>query len=198
MGSGGMVVLDEDNCMVEMARYFLEFTQQESCGKCTFCRIGTYHLLQILKRIVVGQGRPEDLEALARLSAEVRDGSLCNLGKTSANPILTTLRFFPEEYAAHIEEQRCPARVCRELTTYYILPEKCARGCDTCVGNCPVEAIHTDERRRIKIIDQSRCVRCDSCVVACPPQYDAVVRISPLRDVPASPAAPGPGDPERS
>jgi len=190
MGSGGLVVLDEDNCMVETARFFLEFTQAESCGKCTFCRIGTKHMLDILTRITTGNGRPEDIPLLGELGAEVADGSLCGLGKTAPNPVLTTLRFFRDEYEAHINEKRCPARTCRELMSYYILPERCARGCDACVGSCPTEAIFTDPKRRIKVIDQSLCVKCESCVLACPHQYDAVRRISPVRDVPPSPPKP--------
>ena len=185
MGSGGMVILDRDNCMVEAARYFLEFTQRESCGKCTFCRIGTKHMLDILERITRGEGREEDLADLERLAVEIQDGSLCNLGKTAPNPVLTTLRFFRDEYQAHIREQRCPAGVCKELTAYYILPDKCARGCDACVGSCPPEAIYTTSKR-IKAIDQSLCVNCDSCMAACPEEYDAVVRISPKKNVPAS------------
>jgi NADH-quinone oxidoreductase subunit F len=183
MGSGGMVILDEDNCMVETARFFLEFTQRESCGKCTFCRIGTKHMLDILERMTRGEGREEDLEELERLASEIKDGSLCNLGKTAPNPVLTTLRFFRDEYLAHINRQCCPAGVCKELIAYYILQDKCARGCDACVGSCPPEAIYTTSKR-IKAIDQSLCVKCDSCMAACPEEYDAVVKISPKKDVP--------------
>ena len=186
MGSGGMVILDEDNCMVETARFFLEFTQRESCGKCTFCRIGTRHMLDILTRITRGEGRMEDLETLKTLASEVADGSLCNLGKTAPNPVLTTLRFFPEEYEAHIKEKTCTAKECKELTGYYILPDKCARGCDACVGSCPPEAIWTSQKSRIKIVDHQLCVKCDSCMSACPSEYDAVVKISPVRDIPPS------------
>jgi NADH-quinone oxidoreductase subunit F len=196
MGSGGMVILDEDNCMVETARYFLEFTQRESCGKCTFCRIGTKHMLNILEQITRGEGREEDLEILERLASEIKDGSLCNLGKTAPNPVLTTLRFFRDEYLAHIKERRCPARVCKELTAYYILPDKCARGCDACVGSCPPEAIYTTSRR-IKAIDQSLCVKCDSCMSACPPEYDAVVKISPKEEVPQAEHPPSAASPPR-
>jgi len=183
MGSGGMVVLDEDNCMVETARFFLEFTQKESCGKCTFCRIGTRQMLEILEDFVKGRGRLEQLELLEALAEEIRLGSLCNLGKTAPNPVLTTLRFFRHEYEAHILEQTCPARVCRELTAHYILPDRCERSCDACVGSCPTEAIWVN-RRRIKVIDQSLCIQCGACLAACPPQYGAVTRISPLRDLP--------------
>jgi len=185
MGSGGMVILDEDNCMVETARFFLEFTQRESCGKCTFCRIGTKHMLDILDRIIIGQGNEQDLDNLKRLASDIAGGSLCNLGKTAPNPVMTTLKFFESEYQAHIEDKTCPAKVCKELMAYYILPEKCARGCDACVGSCPPEAIWTN-RKRLKIIEQSKCVKCNSCIVACPPDYDAIVKISPLKEVPPS------------
>ncbi len=183
MGSGGMVVLDEDNCMVETARYFLEFTQRESCGACTFCRIGTRHMLDVLTAICEGRGRMEDLALLMELAGDVKAGSLCNLGKTAPNPVLTSLRYFRNEYDAHILHKTCPAGVCNALTAYYILPDKCARGCDACVGSCPPEAIYTTSKR-IKVIDQSLCLKCDSCMAACPPEYDAVVKISPLSDVP--------------
>jgi NADH-quinone oxidoreductase subunit F len=178
MGSGGMVVMDEDTCMVDVARYFLDFTQKESCGKCTFCRIGTYHLLQILQRITRGEGREGDLEQLELLSLRVKEGSLCGLGKTAPNPILTSLRYFREEYEAHVNEKRCPSGMCRALTAYYIDLEKCARGCDACVGSCPVEAIITTKDRK-KAVDQSLCVKCGECMVSCPPEYRAVRKVSP-------------------
>jgi NADH-quinone oxidoreductase subunit F len=178
MGSGGMVVMDEDSCMVNVARYFLEFTQKESCGKCTFCRIGTRHLLDILDRITRGEGREEDLEMLESLSRDIKEGSLCGLGKTAPNPILTSLRYFRDEYEAHIREKRCPALMCRALTAFYIDLERCARGCDACVGSCPVEAIFTTRGRK-KAVDQDRCVQCGECVTACPAEYDAVRKVSP-------------------
>ena len=178
MGSGGMVVMDEDTCMVDVARYFLEFTQKESCGKCTFCRIGTQHLLNILDRITKGEGREGDLEKLEALSRDIKKGSLCGLGKTAPNPVLTSLKYFRDEYEAHIREKRCPAGMCRSLTAFYIDLEKCARGCDACVGCCPVEAIFTTANRK-KGVDQSLCVKCGECVQACPPEYNAVVRVSP-------------------
>ena len=178
MGSGGMVVMDEDTCMVDVARYFLDFTQKESCGKCTFCRIGTKHLLRILERITKGEGREGDLELLESLSWDIKNGSLCGLGKTAPNPVITSLRYFREEYEAHIKEKRCPAGMCRALTAYYIDLEKCARGCDACVGSCPVEAIFTTKDRK-KAVDQSLCVKCGECMVACPAQYSAVKRVSP-------------------
>ncbi|MBW1785606.1 MAG: SLBB domain-containing protein [Deltaproteobacteria bacterium] len=178
MGSGGMVVMDEDTCMVDVARYFIDFTQKESCGKCTFCRIGTAQLLHVLERITRGEGRDGDIELLETLSRDVKAGSLCGLGKTAPNPVLTSLRYFREEYEAHVKEKRCPACVCRTLTAFYIDLDKCARGCDVCVGCCPVEAIFTTADRK-KGVDQTLCVKCGECMVACPPEYRAVVKVSP-------------------
>ena len=183
MGSGGMVVMDEDSCMVNVARYFLDFTQNESCGKCTFCRIGTRHLLNILERITKGEGQEKDLEILQELSQEIKEGSLCGLGKTAPNPVLTSIKYFWDEYEAHIREKRCPAMMCRPLTAFYIDLEKCARGCDACVGSCPVDAIFTTRGRK-KAIDQDLCVKCGECVVACPVEYDAVKKVSPSELVP--------------
>ncbi|GAB6905871.1 NADH-quinone oxidoreductase subunit NuoF [Desulfosarcina cetonica] len=183
MGSGGMVVMDEDACMVDVSRYFLDFTQKESCGKCTFCRIGTRHLLDILRRLTRGEGREGDIEQLESLSRAVKAGSLCGLGKTAPNPVLTSLAYFRDEYEAHIKEGRCPGRSCRTLTAFYIDLEKCARGCDACVGCCPVDAVFTTSNRK-KGIDQSLCVKCGECMVACPPDYDAVVKISPAHLAP--------------
>lgn len=192
MGSGGMVVLDEEDCMVEVARYFLDFTQKESCGKCTPCRLGTKQMLEILDDITKGRGKREDLKILRELAEDIKLGSLCGLGRTAPNPVLTTLKYFPDEYEAHIHEGRCPALMCLPLITYYILPEKCARGCDACVGTCTVEAISTDKKRRIKVIDQEKCVKCNTCRTACPPQYDAVIKISPPDRLPlASSLSPG-------
>jgi len=178
MGSGGLVVLDEEDCMVTVARYFLEFTQQESCGKCTFCRLGTYHMLNILTRISQGEGESDDLEKLKELADTVKDGSLCNLGKTAPNPVLTTLRYFYDEYRAHIEERRCPAGMCKDLIAYFIVPEKCSKLCSACVGSCPTEAIYTREDG-LKAIDQEKCVKCDNCRKACPEEYEAVEKLSP-------------------
>ncbi len=178
MGSGGLVVLDEDDCMVEIARFFLDFTQKESCGKCTFCRLGTKQMLAILTEITEGKGKPEDIDLLQELAEDVKLGSLCSLGKTSPNPILTTLRYFRDEYEAHIQEGRCPALMCKELITYVILPEKCSKLCDVCIGSCPTEAIYT-RPDMLKAIHLDKCVKCNSCMVACPPQYKAVVKISP-------------------
>ena len=164
--------------MVDVARYFLDFTQKESCGKCTFCRIGTRHLLGILDRITIGEGNPDDLDMLQSLSEDIKAGSLCGLGKTAPNPVLTSLRYFLDEYEAHVNEKRCPGMTCRKLTAFYIDLEKCARGCDACVGCCPVEAVFTTSNRK-KGIDQVLCVKCGECMVACPPDYDAVMKVSP-------------------
>ncbi|MBW1915670.1 MAG: SLBB domain-containing protein [Deltaproteobacteria bacterium] len=178
MGSGGMVVMDEDSCMVNVARYFLDFTQKESCGKCTFCRIGTFQLLSVLDRITKGEGKEGDLEQLETLSMDIKAGSLCGLGKTAPNPVLTSLKYFRDEYEAHIREKRCPAGMCRNLTAFYIDLAKCSRGCEACVGSCPVDAIFTTRDRK-KGVDQSLCVKCGECRVACPDEYSAVVKISP-------------------
>ncbi|MFC2006483.1 NADH-ubiquinone oxidoreductase-F iron-sulfur binding region domain-containing protein, partial [Chloroflexota bacterium] len=184
MGSGGMVVLDEDDCMVEIARYFLEFTQRESCGKCTLCRLGTKQMLETLDDIVLWQGKIQDLEMLIEIAEDVKTASLCALGRTAPNPVLSTLRYFRDEYEAHIEEGRCPALMCEALIAYYILPEKCERSCDACIGSCTVEAI-SPNKKRIKVIDQEKCVKCGTCLGACPPQYNAIVKLSPPTEVPA-------------
>jgi NADH-quinone oxidoreductase subunit F len=183
MGSGGMVVLDEETCMVDVAKYFLDFTQKESCGKCTFCRVGTWHLLSILQRLTIGEGQDGDIEKLEQLSQDIKDGSLCGLGKTAPNPVLTSLKYFREEYEAHIKEGRCPAASCRALSAYYIDLDKCARGCDACVGCCPVDAVFTTSNRK-KGIDQQLCVKCGECKVHCPPDYNAIFRISPAHLAP--------------
>ncbi len=170
MGSGGMVVMDEDTCMVEVARYFLSFTQDESCGKCTFCRVGTKRMLEILERITRGEGREGDIEALEELAGTVKKGSLCGLGQTAPNPVLTTIRYFREEYEAHIREKRCPAKQCRALITYRIIPDACT-GCGVCRKNCPADAI-TGERKQTHEIDQSICIRCGICYEKC--RFDAI------------------------
>ncbi len=185
MGSGGMVVMDEDNCMVDAARYFLDFTRKESCGKCTMCRLGTKQMLDLLEDFTRGKGKVEEIDLLVELGQDIKKGSLCGLGKTAPNPILTTIRYFRDEYEAHILEQRCPALACEELIAYYILPEKCERSCDACVGSCAVEAISTG-KRGIKVIDQEKCVKCGTCLEACLPLYDAVIKLSPKSLVPPS------------
>ncbi len=185
MGSGGVIAMDEENCMVDTAKFFLDFTQRESCGKCTTCRIGTKHMLDILEDITAGRGRVEDMDLLVELGEDVGGGSLCGLGRTAANPVLTTIRYFRDEYEAHILEKRCPALVCKELIAYYIIPEKCERGCEHCVLTCPVEAISSTEKG-IKVIDQTKCTKCGSCLLLCPPEYNAVIRLSPPSLVPVS------------
>ena len=176
MGSGGMVVMDEDTCMVDVARYFLDFTQKESCGKCGPCRLGTRQMLDILDDITHKRGRPEDIELLAEIGRGVMDGSLCGLGQTAPNPVLTTIRYFLDEYEAHIHEERCPARMCREFVYFRIIPEKCV-GCLLCIKACPHESIE-GELKKVHIIDQSECVHCGMCFEACPPKIAAVERLS--------------------
>ncbi|MCQ2559864.1 MAG: 4Fe-4S binding protein, partial [Clostridia bacterium] len=153
----------------------LEFTQQESCGKCSFCRLGTQQMLNILNRIVQGEGQKEDLELLQELAEGIKLGSLCNLGKNAPNPVLSSLKHFRSEYLAHIEKKQCPALACSALIEYYILPERCERSCDICLGKCPVEAIFSNEHR-IKVIDPDKCIKCDSCLPVCPPQYQAIIK----------------------
>jgi len=172
MGSGGMIVMDEDTCMVDVARYFLQFTQEESCGKCVPCRLGTRQLYEILTRITKGQGEPEDLKRLKDLAKTVKTGSLCGLGQTAPNPVLTTLKYFRHEYEAHIFRHECPALSCKDLIIYYIEPEKCV-GCLLCLKNCPVGAI-SGERKQVHVIDQELCVKCGACLDVCPPKVRAV------------------------
>ncbi len=176
MGSGGMVVTDETTCMVDMARYFLSFTQAESCGKCPPCRVGTNQMLNLLERICQGKGEPGDIEQLERLAQLVTATSLCGLGNTSPNPVLTTLRYFRDEYEAHINQKRCPSLACKNLITFYILPDKC-EGCRICLRACPVDAILGD-RRLVHVIDQSKCIKCGSCLDVCPERFAAVVKVS--------------------
>ncbi len=165
MGSGGMVVMDESTCMVDVARFFLSFTQNESCGKCTFCRIGTKRMLEILERICAGDGKPEDLETLAELGAQIKDSSLCGLGQTAPNPVLTTLRYFHDEYEAHITDKKCPAKVCLALVEFAIDPETC-NGCGLCLKACESEAI-SGEKKQLHVIDTIKCVKCGKCFTVC-------------------------------
>ncbi|MBM4453431.1 MAG: NADH-quinone oxidoreductase subunit F, partial [Chloroflexi bacterium] len=185
MGSGGIIAMDTDNCMVDAARFFLDFIQKESCGKCSTCRIGTWHMLDILNDITTGKGKLGDIDFLVELGEDIRGGSLCGLGKTAANPVFTTIRYFRDEYLAHIVEKRCPALVCKELIAYYILREKCERACEHCVLTCPVKAIASDEKG-IKVIDQTKCTKCGSCELVCPKEYNAVTRLSPPSLLPES------------
>ena len=173
MGSGGMVVMDEDTCMVDVARYFLEFLEEESCGKCFPCRAGTQRQRQILSRICAGHGKPEDLKLLEDLGWLMKETSLCGLGQTAANPVLTTLRYFRDEYLAHIEEQRCPARVCRELILYTIEPTLCD-GCHACVQVCSSDAI-LGEKKAVHSIEAAKCIKCGACLEVCQPKAVLVV-----------------------
>ncbi|MDI6824743.1 MAG: NADH-quinone oxidoreductase subunit NuoF [Bacillota bacterium] len=176
MGSGGMIVMDEDSCMVEVARYFTDFLCDESCGKCLPCREGLRRMREILTDITEGRGQEGDVELLEELAGTVAATSLCALGKTAPNPVLTTLRYFRDEYEAHIREKRCPAFQCKALTSFYIDPQKC-KACMICLRNCPAEAI-SGGKGQVHVIDQSRCTRCGTCYDVCPPHFGAVRRVS--------------------
>lgn len=165
MGSGGMVIVDDTTCMVDLAKYFLTFTQMESCGKCVPCRIGTKRMLEILVRICAGEGEPEDIERLKKLAVDIVEGSLCQLGVTAPNPVLTTIKHFEDEYRAHIFEGRCPAGLCVDLVTFHIDPEKCT-GCTVCARNCSAEAI-TGEKKQPHVIDIEKCIKCRECLRRC-------------------------------
>lgn len=171
MGSGGMVVMDETTCMVDVAKFFLDFTRKESCGKCTFCRMGTKRMLEILQRITDGDGAEGDLEKLEELAYQIKDNSLCGLGQTAPNPVLTTIKYFRDEYEAHIFHKKCPAKVCRPLLTYTVDAEKCT-GCMVCLKNCPVKAI-TGERKKAHLIDQDICTKCGVCFSKC--KFDSII-----------------------
>ena len=176
MGSGGMVVMDEDTCMVDFARYFLDFTQKESCGKCVPCRLGTKQMLDILEDITKGKGKPEDIDLLIELAEAVKIGALCGLGQTAPNPVLTTIKYFRDEYEAHINKKCCPAKLCKALISYHILPDKC-KGCQLCLKVCPAEAI-TGERKKVHVINQSKCIKCGMCLDQCPSKFGAVECLS--------------------
>ena len=172
MGSGGMIILDEDTCMVDISKFYLEFTADESCGKCTPCRIGTKRLLQLLTKITEGKGEPEDLVKIEELASHMKQSSLCALGQSAPNPILSTLRYFRQEYVDHIEKKHCEAGVCKALLTYSIDPTKC-RGCTLCARNCPTHAI-SGKVREAHVIDKDICIKCGVCMQNC--KFGAVVR----------------------
>jgi len=176
MGSGGMIVMDEDTCMVDVSRYFLDFLTDESCGKCAPCREGIRQMLKILTNITKGKGKEGDIELLDELSEVARDASLCALGKSAPNPFLSTLRYFRDEYEAHIREKRCPAFSCKELIAYYIDPDKC-KACMMCLRECPSEAIEGG-KNQIHVIDQDKCTKCGTCFEVCPPRFGAAKKIS--------------------
>ncbi len=172
MGSGGLIVMDEDTCMVDIAKFFLEFTVDESCGKCTPCRIGTRRLLEILNKITAGEGTMEDLDELEKLSHLIKDTALCGLGQTAPNPVLSTLHFFRDEYIAHIVDKKCPAGVCKNLLTFKIVEDKC-KGCTKCARNCPVSAI-SGTVKQPHVIDTTKCIKCGACIENC--AFGAIIK----------------------
>ena len=173
MGSGGMIVMDEDNCMVDIARFYLDFIVDESCGKCAPCRIGTKRMKEILDRIVEGKGEEGDIEKLQALAETIKNTALCGLGQTAPNPVLSTLKFFRDEYEAHIKEKRCPAHHCRSLLQYRIDPAKC-KGCTACARVCPADAI-TGTVKQPHVIDVQKCLKCGSCMEKC--RFGAISRV---------------------
>jgi NADH:ubiquinone oxidoreductase subunit F (NADH-binding) len=165
--------MDEDNCMVDVAKFYLEFTYDESCGKCSPCRIGTKRMLEILTKITEGNGTLEDLDALEELAYSVQAGSLCGLGQTAPNPILSTLTHFRDEYVAHIVDKKCPAKVCKNLMQFYIIPEKCKK-CSLCARHCPVNAITGQVGKTVYEIDPIKCIKCGMCISSC--RFGAIVK----------------------
>jgi NADP-reducing hydrogenase subunit HndC len=176
MGSGGMIIMDEDTCMVDVAKYFLNFLTDESCGKCAPCREGIRQMLKILTNITQGRGKEGDIERLEELAEVAKNASLCTLGKSAPNPVLSTIRYFRDEYEAHIKDKRCPAGVCKDLISYYIEPTKC-KACMICARKCPVEAINGG-KNQVHIIDQKKCTKCGTCYENCPPKFKAIKKIS--------------------
>jgi NADH:ubiquinone oxidoreductase subunit F (NADH-binding)/(2Fe-2S) ferredoxin len=176
MGSGGMVVMDEETCMVDVSKFFIQFTNDESCGKCTTCRDGSEALLEVLTRITDGEGKECDIEFLEELCLAIKDASMCGLGTTLPNPVLSTLQYFREEYEAHIKEKSCSARACKNLIEYYIDPDKCP-GCELCRKNCPAEAIQ-GKNKHVHIINQDICTKCGECLDVCPPKISAVIKLT--------------------
>jgi NADH-quinone oxidoreductase subunit F/NADP-reducing hydrogenase subunit HndC len=173
MGSGGMIVMDEDDCMVSVAKYYLDFTVEESCGKCSPCRIGNKRLHEILETITKGQGTMEDLSKLKNLSHVIKDTSLCGLGQTSPNPVLSTMENFWDEYISHVVDKKCTSGVCKSLMRYVVIPENCI-GCMACARNCPVNCI-TGERKQVHFIDQDTCIKCGTCLEKC--KFNAIAII---------------------
>jgi len=172
MGSGGMIVMDEDDCMVDIAKFFLEFTVDESCGKCVPCRVGTKRLLELLDKITSGNGTMEDIDAIRRLSEHIKDSSLCALGQTAPNPVLSTLNFFEDEYIAHVKDKKCPSSVCKDLLQYKIVADRC-KGCTLCARVCPTDAI-TGKVKEAHVIDPAKCVKCGACMEKC--KFGAIIR----------------------
>jgi len=170
MGSGGMIVMDEDNCMVDIAKFFLQFTCDESCGKCVPCRIGTKRMLEILTNITEGKGKEGDIERLERLALNIKESALCALGQTAPNPVLSTIRYFRDEYEAHIRDRKCPAGVCTALLEYVINEDRC-KGCGVCARSCPVECIY-GQKKASYAIDGDKCIKCGICMEKCP--FDAI------------------------
>ena len=165
MGSGGLIVMDEDNCMVDIAKFFLEFTVDDSCGKCSPCRFGTMSMKEILDKITSGNGTLEDIDKLEELAKHIKENSLCGLGQTAPNPVLATLKFFRDEYIAHVVDKKCPAGVCKALVNFKIDPDKC-KGCTKCARNCPVGAI-SGKVREPHVIDTTKCIKCGACIENC-------------------------------
>jgi ferredoxin len=190
VGSGGMVVADDSTCMVDLAKNFLQFTQNESCGKCVPCRLGTKRMLEILERITAGNGREGDIDTLESLALSVKKTSLCGLGQTAPNPVLTTIRYFRDEYEAHIAGQECPAHACTALIAYTIAADACT-GCMLCAKKCPTGAAH-GPKKLTHVIDQDTCIKCDACRAAC--KFDAVMIVSGPDDIAAAVAGQREGD----